>query len=36
MKYFKILVNDAIIGAITSEEFMRYLPITDCFVRATE
>ena len=36
MKYFKILVNDAIIGAITSEEFMRYLSITDCFVRATE
>ena len=36
MKYFKILVDNVIVGAITSNEFMRYLPITDCFVRATE
>lgn len=36
MKYFKILVNNVIIGVVTSNEFMRYLPITDCFVRATE
>ena len=36
MKYFKIIVDNVIVGAITSNEFMRYMPITDCFVRATE
>lgn len=36
MKYFKIINNNIIIGAITSNDFMRYLPITDCFVRANE
>jgi len=36
MKYFKILIDNIIIGAVNSNEFMRYIPITDCFVRATE
>ena len=36
MKYFKILIDNVIIGAVSSNQFMRYLPITDCFVRATE
>ena len=36
MKYFKIIKDNIIIGAITSQNFMRYLSITDCFIRATE
>ena len=36
MKYFKIIEDNVIVGAITSNNFMRYLPITDCFVRANE
>lgn len=36
MKYFKIIKDEIIIGAITSNNFMRYLSITDCFVRADE
>jgi hypothetical protein len=36
MKYFKILENNIIIGAITSKDFMRYLPATDCFIRTNE
>ena len=36
MNYFKMIKNDMIIGAITSNDFMRYMPITDCFVRANE
>lgn len=36
MRYFKIIVNNVIIGVITSNDFMRYLPITDCFIRANE
>lgn len=36
MKYFKIIQDGIIIAAITSNNFMRYLSITDCFVRANE
>ena len=36
MKYYKIIENGIIVGAITSNDFMRYLPATDCFVRANE
>ena len=36
MKYYKIVNNNVIVGAITSNDFMRYLPITDCFMRTTE
>ena len=36
MKYFKIIQDGVIIAAITSNNFMRYLSITDCFVRANE
>ena len=36
MKYFKVIKDDMIVAAITSNDFMRYLAITDCFVRANE
>ena len=36
MKYFKVIKDDIIVAAITSNDFMRYLAITDCFVRANE
>ena len=36
MKYYKIIKDDVIVGAITSNDFMRYLPIADCFMRTTE
>lgn len=36
MKYFKIIQDEIIIAAITSNNFMRYLSVTDCFVRANE
>lgn len=36
MKYFKVIKDDIIVAAVTSNDFMRYLAITDCFVRANE
>lgn len=36
MNYFKLIKDSNIIGAVNSYNFMRYLPITDCFVRANE
>ena len=36
MNYYKIIKDGVIVGAITSNDFMRYLPITDCFVRAND
>ena len=36
MRYFKLIENNIIVGAVTSNDFMRYMPITDCFIRANE
>lgn len=36
MKYFKLIEDENIIGVVTSDNFMRYLPVTDCFIRANE
>lgn len=36
MTYFKIIKDNVAIGVITSNDFMRYISITDCFVRADE
>lgn len=36
MKYFKIIKDNTIIGAVTSQSFVRYQPETGSFTRATE
>lgn len=36
MKYYKIVVENQIIGAITSNNFIAYSPIPDCYVSATD
>ena len=36
MKYFKLIDNNMIIGVVTSSNFMKYLPIPDCYARANE
>lgn len=33
MEYYKMLQNDNIIGVVTSKQFMRYTPVTNCLVR---
>lgn len=36
MKYYKLIVNDSVIGAISSNDFIYYSPIVDCFLRGSE
>ena len=36
MKYYKIVEQDQIVGVITSNSFIAYSPIPDCYVSATE
>lgn len=36
MKYFKLIDNDEIIGVITSDNFMHYYSLSDCYLRANE
>lgn len=36
MEYYKIIYNNAIVGAVTSKQFMRYASITNCLVRCTK
>ena len=36
MKYYKIIDNNQIIGVITSNDFIVYSPITDCYISATD
>ena len=36
MKYFKIILNNQIIGVITSDNFFKYQPITGCFLLSDE
>ena len=33
MEYYKMLQNNNIIGVVTSKQFMRYTPVTNCLVR---
>lgn len=36
MKYYKIIINDEIIGAVNSKNFVRFSPVTHSFLRANE
>lgn len=36
MKYYKLIENDQIVGVITSNNFVKYSPITDCYLGATD
>ena len=36
MKYYKLIDDNKIIGAVSSNDFIRYSPIVDCFLRSTE
>ena len=36
MKYFKMIQNNIIIGAITSDNFFKFQPLTNCFSRSNE
>ena len=36
MRYYKLIAGDKIIGVITSNDFIIYSPITDCYLSATD
>lgn len=36
MKYYKLIDDNEVIGVISSNDFIRYSPIVDCFLRSTE
>ena len=36
MRYYKLIKNNNIIGVITSNDFIVYSPITDCYLSATD
>lgn len=36
MRYYKLIDEDKIIGAITSDNFIRYQPVIKCFLRGDE
>ncbi len=36
MKYYKLILDNQVIGAITSNNFIEYLPITGCFIISNE
>lgn len=36
MKYYKLILDNTIIGAITSNHFIQYQPITGCFLLSNE
>ena len=36
MKYYKLIDDNKIIGAVSSNDFIRYSPIVDCFLRTSE
>lgn len=36
MKYYKLIDDNKIIGAVSSNDFIRYSPIVDCFLRGSE
>ena len=36
MKYYKLIDDNKMIGAVSSNDFIRYSPIVDCFLRTSE
>lgn len=36
MKYYKLINNNSVIGVISSNDFIYYSPIVDCFLRGSE
>lgn len=36
MKYYKLILDNQVIGAITSNNFIEYIPITGCFIISNE
>lgn len=36
MKYYKIIIDDKIVGAVSSTNFIKYSPITESFLRSNE
>lgn len=36
MKYYKLIDDNKIVGAVSSNDFIRYSPIVDCFLRGSE
>jgi len=36
MKYFKLINNNTIIGVVTSNNFIKYYSITDCYLKTNE
>ena len=36
MKYYKLLNNHIVFGAVSSDDFISYSPVVDCFLRASE
>lgn len=36
MKYYKLILDNKIIGVISSNNFIRYSPLVDCFLRSNE
>ena len=36
MKYYKLIIDNQIIGVVSSNNFIRYSPLVDCFLRSNE
>jgi len=36
MKYYKLILDNQIIGVVSSNNFIRYSPLIDCFLRSDE
>jgi hypothetical protein len=36
MRYYKLIEDNKIVGVITSNDFIKYSPITDCYLRTTD
>lgn len=36
MNYYKIIIDNQLIGAVSSKNFIRYIPIANCFERCSE
>jgi hypothetical protein len=36
MNYYKIIIDNQLIGAVSSKDFIRYIPIANCFERCSE
>jgi hypothetical protein len=36
MKYFKLIEDNQVLGVVSSNDFIYYSPIVDCFLRGNE